>query len=396
MGETAGIGGRAALAGVGTSTFGRHLPETPLRLAATAFKAALDDAGLARDDVDGLAINMGWPLGVDYDRMAEAFGLDLRYATQTWTHGRFVTSSLQQAVMAVHSGLASVVACVCAVSFTAHREILGGDEDLEGTREEGGTHAEQPAYGMTSPAAGAALAMRRYAARYGTSPEDLAQVPLALRRNAQRNPAALMRGDLDLDDYLNARPIVEPLRLFDCCLVSDGAACVLVCDADRARDLRGKPVVVQGMQGIRAGREEFIFGPPGLGVHQQTEGVALPRARDLEALGAAGLTPADVDLLYTYDAFSPLVLFTLERFGLAPQGEAAAFVRERGIDVTGALPVNTSGGLLSEAHVSGWNSIVEMVRQLRGECGERQVPDAEVALWGTVWGDALAFTAGAA
>jgi acetyl-CoA acetyltransferase len=214
---------------------------------------------------------------------------------------------------------------------------------------------------------------------------------MSIRAHAQANPQAIMRKTMTLDDYLGSRFIIEPLRLFDCCLVTDGAACVLVTSAERARDLAQPPVYISGMQGIRGGRDEFVFGTPGLGINQQDTSVRTPRDVDLESYRMAGVERSDVDAFYTYDAFSPAVLFALERFGFCGQGEAADWVQHGRIGPGGELPVNTSGGLLSEAHVSGWNSIVELTRQLRGACGERQVPDAQVAQWGTVWGDSIIF-----
>ena len=386
-----GIADRTAIAGVGMSRLGRGLPDSPLRLAAAAFKAALADAGLAREHVDGLSINLGWPLGVDYDRIAETFGLDIRYVNQTWTHGRFVTVSLQHAAMAVSAGLADCVACITGCSFTQQQGLLGGDLDHEGTREDGGTHAENHPYGISAPMGGAAIAWRRYMHRYGAAPASLGAVPMSIRAHAQANPQAVMRKTLTLEDYMASRFVIEPLRLYDCCLVTDGAACVLLTSAERARDLAQPPVYLSGMQGIRGGRGEFVFGPPGLGINQQDTGVRTPRDIDLEAYRMAGVERSDVDAFYTYDAFAPAVLFALERFGFCGQGEAADWVQHGRIGPGGELPVNTSGGLLSEAHVSGWNSIVELTRQLRGACGERQVPNAQVAQWGTVWGDSIIF-----
>ena len=385
------ISDRAAICGIGASRFGRNLPESQLALGAAAFRAALDDAGLERRDVDGLAVNLGWPLGLDYDRIAEAFGLDVRYVNQTWAHGRFVTMSLQQAALAVAAGLAEVVACVAVASFTRERDILGGPGDFEGMREEGGTHAENPPYGLTAPAAGAALAYRRYMSLYGATTDALGEVAVTLRSHALRNPNAVMDKPMTLDDHRASREVVAPLRLFDCCIVSDGAVVVLVTSAERARDLRKPPVLVSGMQGIRAGRDEFIFAPPGLGINQQHPGRVTPRPEDGDAWRMAGIERADIDGLYTYDAFTPLVLFVLERFGFCAPGEAHEWVRGGRIALGGALPVNTSGGLMSEAHVSGWNSIAEIVRQLRGEAGERQIPDARHLQWATVWGDSIVF-----
>jgi acetyl-CoA acetyltransferase len=130
----------SAIVGIGCSAFGRGLPDSQLRLGAAAFKAALEDSGLTRSDIDGLSIHLGAPIGVDYDRVAEAFGLDIRYVNQAWLHGRFVTNALQHAALAVSAGLADVVACVTAISFTRERGFLGGPGDIEGNREEGGDH----------------------------------------------------------------------------------------------------------------------------------------------------------------------------------------------------------------------------------------------------------------
>jgi len=383
---------QAAIVGIGQSAWGRNLPDSQLRLGAVALKAALADAGLDRSDIDGLSIHMGWPLGLDYDRVAEAYGLSTRWAAQTWLHGRFVTSALQQAAMAVACGLANVVACVTAISFTRERHILGGPGDAEGTREEGGTHGESPPYGLTAPAGGAALGMQRYMARHGATSEQLAAVPIAFRKHALLSPAATMKKPLTLADHQAARMVVDPLRLFDCCLVTDGAAVTLVTTPERARDLRRKPVTVAGMQGLRSGRDEFIFGTPNLGINQQPTRTRRFTAADNEVYAMSGVDIARIDGLYTYDAFSPLPLFVLERFGFCGPGEAAQWVQGGRIELGGELPMNTSGGLLSEAHVGGWNSILEMTRQLRGEAGPRQIPEARFLQWATCWGDSFILT----
>src|SRR5919106_307527 len=171
---------QTAIAGIGQSAYGRFLPESQLRLGARALKAALEDAGLTREDIDGMAIHLGWPLGVDYDRVAESYGLDLRWVTQTWIHGRFVTSMIQQAAMALACGLASVVACFTAISFTRERQILGGPGDVEGNREEGGTHGEAPPYGLTAPAGGAANPLARHRELYKPSNRQLYAGPSAM------------------------------------------------------------------------------------------------------------------------------------------------------------------------------------------------------------------------
>ena len=384
----------AAIVGIGHSSFGRGLLDSQLSLAATAFKNALADAGIERRDVDGLSIHLGWPIGVDYDRVAEGFGLEIRYVNQAWLHGRFVTNALQHAALAVCAGLADVVACVTAISFTRERGFLGGPGDVEGNREEGGTHGEAPPYGLTAPAGGAALAMQRYMHVYKATSEQLAAVPMTLRRHATLNPRAIMKTPLTLEAHQNARMVVDPLRLFDCCLISDGAVVVLVARADRAKNMRQKPIRITGMQGVRSGRDEFIFAPRGLGINQQSGRVSASRSIDREVFAKTGIERGDVQGFYTYDAFSPLVLFALERFGYCGAGEAASWVQGGRIALGGELPVNTSGGLLSEAHVGGWNSICEMVRQLRGTAGPSQIADAAVLQWGTAWGDSVILTAG--
>lgn len=383
----------AAIAGVGASEFGRFLPQSQLGLCATAFKAALEDSGLTREDIDGLSLHMGSPLGLDYDRVADGLGLNIRYVNQSWTHGRFVTNALQHAALAVSAGLANVVACVTAISFTRERDILGGPGDIEGNREEGGTHGESPPYGLTAPAGGAALSMQRYMAKFGATSEKLAAVPMSIRAHALQNPGAIMKEPLTLEAHQASRMVVDPLHLFDCCLITDGAVVTFVTTRERARDLKQKPVNVAGMQGIRSGREEFIFAPPGLGIGQQPESPVHSRPVDREVYGNAGVDRDAVQGLYTYDAFSPLVLFVLERYGFCGAGEAADFVQNGRIGPGGELPVNTNGGLLSEAHVAGWNHIREMVRQIRGTAGPRQIPNAEVLQWGTVWGDSVILTA---
>ena len=378
-----------AIVGIGQSDFGRYLPTSEIGLGAKALRAALADAQLDRKDIDGIALHMGWPLGADYDRMAEVYGLEVDWVHQCWTHGRVVTNTLQAAVMAIACGMAETVACITAISFTRELSILGGPGDPEGMREQGATHGENPVFGLTSPAVGAALAMQRYMALYGATSEQLAAVPIALRKHALLSPFAVMKKPLTLDDHQSSKMIVDPLHLFDCSLITDGAAVVILTSSDRARDMPQRPIHIAGMQGIRSGRSEFIFAPPGLGINQQATERVTPRERDLAVYRRAGIGRDAVQGFYTYDAFSPLVLFALERYGFCGPGEAAAWVQDGRIELGGELPVNTSGGLLSEAHVCAWNSINEMVRQLRGQAGPRQIAGAEVLQWGTCWGDSI-------
>ena len=384
---------KAAVCGVGHSPYGRRLNRSPIDLAGEAIRHALDDAGLGRDDLDGLIVSFGSPIGADADTLAYTLGLKLRLYNQTWAHGRFTASCLQWAAMAVNAGLANAVACLAAVSFSGFRKpMMGGAGDTEGAREAGGGHGEDPVFGMTSPGAGAALVARKYFARFGATSRQLAAVAVAFRQHAALNPAAIMREPITVDDHQNSRFVCEPLHLLDYCLINDGAACVIVTTSERARDLKKPPVYLSGLQGLPAGREEFIWTYPGFGISQQPGFDYKPGLQPVYQM--AGVTPKDIDALFTYDAFSILVWTALERFGFCGQGEAATFTQAGRIELGGALPMNTNGGLLSEAHIMGWNHQVEIVRQLRGECGKRQVADAQVMQWANAYGDSLIYRKG--
>lgn len=361
---------------------------SPLDMAAEALQLALDDAGLRPADVDGLYTNVGTPLAADYDRMAEAYGLSLRSAVQTWTHGRFVGTTVQAAAMAVALGVSDVAVCLAGVNFPRLGQI-GGALDLEGLRQGGGSHGEAPHYGMTGPGAGAAMAFSKYCARYGKDPDLIAAMPLAQRKHAQLNPVAQMGRPMDADKYFANPYIFQPLRRPDYALLSEGAGAIIITSLDRARDLARPPVVISGMQGLRAGRDEFIFAPPGLGVFSQGE---QRRTENNPVYSMAGVNRADVDALYIYDAFSPNIVFVAERFGFAGEGEGLDWIQGGRIELGGELPLNTHGGLLSEGHVVGWGHMVEMTRQVRGECGERQVADCAVVQFATPFGDSLIFT----
>jgi len=381
---------RSAIIGVGNSTYGRRLMRSPIDLAADAIAGALDDAGLSRNDLDGLIVSFGSPIGADGDTLAQVLGLNLRAYNQTWAHGRFTASCIQWAAMLVNAGLANAVACLASVSFSGmQRPMMGGGGDREGGREAGGGHGEDPVFGMTSPGAGAAMVARRYFERYGTNSRALASVPIAFRKHASMNPLAIMREPFDVEEHQRSRYVCEPLHLLDYCLINDGAACVIVTTAERARDCRKRPVYLSGMQPLPATREEFIWAYPGLGGAQQT---VFDYKADLQPVyKMAEITPRDVDALFTYDAFSILAWIALERWGFCKPGEAPAFTQGGRIEVGGELPMNTNGGLLSESHVMGWNHQVEIVRQLRGECGPRQVVDARIIQWANAYGDSLIY-----
>jgi acetyl-CoA acetyltransferase len=392
----ANLSGQAAIIGVGASRFERRPEVSALTFASQALNAALADAGLEKEAIDGLIVQIGSPRGPDYDSVAQTFGLSPRFCSQTWAHGRFTATVLTHAAMAVATGMATRVACLLAMKNSDLGRIGEADNPFfhEQSREGGGPHGEEIQIGMSSPVAGAAMALDVYCRRYGVDRELLAEVPLTFRRHAELNPEAVARAPLSADDYLKARPIIDPIRLYDCSLVGDGAVCVIVSARDLAQH-SAKPVWITGAQGIEAGRDSFIFAPRGLGMAQQsTERLTTAQARARPVWAQSGLTPETVDVLGLYDSFSPLPVYALEDFGFCPAGEGLRWIQGGRIGLGGDLPTNTSGGQLSHAQVNGWAQVRELVLQLRGQAGQRQVPNARKAMWATVGGDALTLEQG--
>lgn len=380
--------GTSAIVGVGESQFTKEVVSSNEALAAESINACLADAGTDVSDVDGLIVCMGWPTGLNYDRVAEHIGLDVSFVYESWSHGRFTNPTLQLAAMAVTTGLARKVLCIAVGGF-AKKRVLGGPTAGEEYRAAGGPHGEVPYVGLTAPMAGAASSMAKYFARYGGTPEELGAIAVTQRAGAQRNPGAIMRSDMSIDDYLDAPYIIEPLRRYDCSIVSDGAVCVLVSRSDDATDMREDPVYLLGMQSMHASRNDHSFALPGLGIFSQEE---YDYVRDDTSFQMAGVDQSDIDGLGIYDAFSVQTLATLERFGFCEVGEGLNWIQNGRIALGGEIPVNTAGGHLSEAHVGGWNQVAEIVHQLRGECEDRQIKDAEVMMYAHSLGDATIFS----
>lgn len=361
-----------AVVGVGASRFGRRTGQSSLTHILHAFKDALADSGLDKSAIDGL-IPVG---GVDYDYFADIADLEIRYGAQYWAHGRFASTVIGQAGMACMAGLANYVACVFGISFSGV-DGWGGEGDDEGQREGGGPHGETPHHGYTHPGAGSAIAFKAYLEQYGRKDVDgLGPLAVAFRRHAALNPNAVATTPISPQDYRDARMVIAPLRLYDFCQVNDGAVCVIVSTRARARDCRKPVVLVSGLQGLAAGRQHWAMARPGIAVAQQRRDDA--RAfTDQPVYRMAGIAPNDVQCLQVYDSFLPQVVFYLEEMGYCAPGEALDFIKGGRIGLRGALPVNTGGGHHSEGMLGGWNHQVEAVRQLRGECGARQVAGLE-------------------
>ena len=383
----------AAVAGAHVVLSAGDAHGSPTYLASAALAGALADCGLGRESIDGLAVQIGSPRGSDYDVVARLCGLRVRWASQTWSHGRFTATVLQHAAMAVNAGLANCVVCLAVYRNSAfgRHGTATYPAFSEAMREGDGPHGEVPAIGLMAPMAGAAFATRRYLERYKVDRGKLGNVAIALRAHAAKNPIAIFRQPIDELDYEASPYVVEPLRRLDCSVPVDMGAAVVICAAERAKDLRQPPVYILGAQGIPAGPDEYIFGQPGLAIHQAREFEYRPAGRASHVFITSGLDISDVGAFYCYDAFTPLVLWSLERFGYCPVGEAADWLEREGIGPGGKLPVNTNGGMLSEGHTNGWGHTVEIVRQLRGECGDRQLPGLEVAQWATALGDSIIY-----
>jgi acetyl-CoA acetyltransferase len=273
------------------------------------------------------------------------------------------TVALMHAAMAVRHGLANYVVLFNSVAFRAQGAKFGGA---------GQGLLYDSVYGMASPGAQYSLAFTRYQHLYGGTEAELGAIAVAFRKHARLNPHAIMQAPLTLDDYLAARYVAQPLRLYDYCLINDGAVAYVVTSAERARDLAHRPVLIGGTAERANFREWYV--DPGF-----WEDACASLRHDL--LDPLGLGPRDIDCLQVYDNFSPSVLWGLEGFGFAKRGEGLAWLQGGRIELGGELPINTSGGLMSEAYLMGWNQHAEAVRQLRGEAGARQVPGCRRILY---------------
>ncbi|MEY2566770.1 MAG: hypothetical protein QOE35_1299 [Actinomycetota bacterium] len=353
---------KAAIAGIGQTAFAKVVPGTEKELACRAVLAALDDAGLTPDDVDGLcSYTME---STEEMELARTIGLgDIHFFSQVGYGGGAGCATIGHAAMAVATGQANVV-----VAWRSRKRGGGASTRPWATRV-----GRLPAplqftrpFGLLRPVDEIAMLTRRYMHEYGATREHLAAVAVNCRAHANRNPAALMHDKpMTVDDYMAARWISEPLCLFDNCLETDGALAAVIVSAERARDLPQPPVLVHAFgQGIPRQHQtmtNYFNDDPLMGPSYACAEV-LWRQADVKA--------ADVDVAQLYDAFSPLVPLSWEGYGFCRRGE--------GKDFTG-VPYNTSGGGLSEAYVHGFNLITETVKQLRGT-STSQVDGAEVGL----------------
>jgi acetyl-CoA acetyltransferase len=362
------LSGRYAIVGIGETAVGKLHGRSTMSLHLEAIAAALADAGLRNDDVDGLLTNqpINDPMRSYAVAVAQAAGVRRSFLTDLALGGATPAAMAQVAAMAIEAGMCEVVVCVHARNMATRKELPVRAEIRDGYED-----YDEP-YGFFGAVANHAFIGSRHMAQYGTTPEQLGAVAMAARKHALRTPGATMKKPLSMEDYLASRWIVEPLRLLDCSLVSDGGGAFVVTSAERARDLPHPPVYILGMAQHH----------PHASVAQAIELSELGGAEaSKRAYAMAGIRPDDVDFAEIYDCFTITTLVTLEDYGFCAKGDGGAFVEDGRIELGGALPVNTHGGLLSHGHVEGMLHLTEAVKQLRGrEPADRQVAGAEVGL----------------
>ncbi len=358
-------GDRVAIVGIGTTNFGdmyrtRDPGRSAYSLAGEAFRAAVEDCGIDLGAIDGL-ICCRVP---SYARMADMLGIHHpRLIHGLPGSGRMSGLAVQLAMMAIQTGQASVVACVYGNDGRSRGAKYGGAADPDSSS------IYDASYGMTSPGAYVALMYRRYAQLYGAPDDALAPLAISNREYARMNPVAVMREPLTTEQYMESRFIAEPLRLYDYCLINDGAVSMILARADIARRLRRTPAFISGT--AATGSLTNFYTSTDFFAHACHD--VAKRVYEQSGVG-----PADVDCFEIYDNFTPTILFSLEGFGICAPGEAWKLVRDGRTAPGGSLPINTSGGHTSESYMQGWALHVEAVRQLRGEAGARQVKDCSI------------------
>ncbi len=353
-----------AIAGLGMTELGRVYGRTPAQFALEAVTRAAADAGLTLDDIDGLLVNPGVNNDTDLRLQSTLQLRDLRLLSTVQGFGSSAIQMVQYASMAISAGMADVVACVYADAPLKEGKGSGAAY-AGGGRALSGVESLPAAAGLKSAPARYAVAARRHMETYGTTSEQLGAIAVAARAWAAMNPLAQMREPITLEDHQNSRMIADPLRLLDCCLVSNGAIAVIVTSAERAADLAQPPVHVWGWGQSHPGYANHRGSDFGLVSGAAQSGPA--------ALKMAGVTVDDIDIREIYDCFTYTTLITLEDYGFCAKGEGGEFVASGALAPGGSHPTNTGGGELSSYYMWGMTPLSEAVIQARGQGGQRQV-----------------------
>jgi acetyl-CoA acetyltransferase len=357
-----------AVSGVGETRYMRGTERSPLSLQLEASLAAIADAGLKPTDIDGL---IPYGHGAVAEDFITNFGIsDVRFSATTPMGGASAVASIQCAVAVIAAGICKHVLLSLGRSGYSGGRIGTRVQQMPQFRMIG--EFEMPS-GAIAPAQLYAPMARRHMETYGTTSRQFAEIAVTTRQHAMLNPNATMQRPITIEDHQASRMISDPLRLLDCSLESDGGCAVVISATDRARDLRQKPVVIMGVAEGHPDSPSAITQRPDL----TTLGLAKAAPK---AFAMAGVTHGDIDVAEIYDCFTYIVMCQLEDLGFCKKGEGGAFVEHGALGIEGGrLPVNTHGGLLSQAHMAGMNHIVEVTRQLRGEAAA-QVPNAEIGL----------------
>ena len=366
---------KAAIAGIGWTTFCKNSGVSVLSLAAEACKKAIDDAGLSVKEIDGI-VTHNMSDSVMPQEVATCLGLpNLGYHLEYWGGGPAGCQTVINAAMAIVTGMAHNIVCFRALNGRSGRRLGGTGEKPPTT----GEAQFLIPYGWTSFVHAFTHMARRHMIEYGTTQEHLGMVAVTERKHASMNPRAMMRRPIAIDDYLNSRMIADPLRLLDICVETDGGCAVVVTSAERARNLRHRPVYVMGAA-IGSGPNPTPYRMNTFGWLKGSHTELYGKYISPQLYGMAGIAPSDIDVAEIYDEMTIAVLVQLEDFGFCNKGEGGPFVAEGRIGIGSDIPVNTHGGFLSEGYLHGLNHIAEAVSQLRGHAGQRQVKDAEIAL----------------
>ncbi|CAM3008565.1 lipid-transfer protein [Prescottella defluvii] len=357
------LSGAAAIVGIGATEFSKKSGRSELQLACEAVTAALADAGIDPSEVDGLTTFTMETNGEIL--VARNCGLgELKFFSRIGYGGGAACASVQQAAMAVATGVADVVVVYRAFNERSGMRFGAGQHDrpMDSTADRA-AYAWLTPQGLATPAQWVAMFAQRYMHQYGATSEDFGRVAVVARKHAANNPKAWFYGKpITLEDHQNSRWIAEPLHLLDCCQETDGGQALVIVSAERAKDLRQKPAIIKGAaQG--SGKDQHMMAS-----YYRPDITGIPEmglvGRQLYA--QAGLTPDDINAAILYDHFTPLVLPQLEELGFCRPGEAKDFIREGNLEIGGRLPSNTHGGQVGEAYLHGVNGIAEAVRVLRG------------------------------
>ncbi len=362
------------IVGIGETAFTRESGKSLHALAAEASRNAILDAGLGPKDINGVACYMDEG---DSERVlvtAGALGIRMDHYYDMLGGGSCGEAMIGLAVAAMNAGLCETMVLYRAFNGRSGRRIGKGGEYGKQPRIGGEREVLSP-FGLGPPVQRIATLAQRHMFEYGTTSEQLGAIALTCRKHAQLNPRAQMYGKpMTMQDYLNSRMISYPFHVFDCCLETDGGCAMVVTSAERARNLKQRPVYISGVAARASHGSAYTYDLPS--ITTTAFAYAAPRL-----YGMAGVTPKDIDVAFIYDAFTWVALVALEDMGFCKKGEGGPFVEGGSrIQLGGQIPINTAGGLLSEAYINGFNGILEVVRQLRGECGERQVKNAEFGL----------------